>query len=722
MCEFFCPINRFLLKIFHIIIMYINFVSIHYSICRKMPLPRTHDQNRAALCMICLNKAKNLTTITTRIHQLIQQYCMTGYDTSDDRLPTSICGTCRLALLQCEKSNHALPPTMFDHSLIALQPRTRSGSCSCKVCEIASANINIGAVVTGVKKNPRGRPSVAGMTSESSSRKAIKICIHCLANIGPGIPHPCFKSSRAENVQVLARLSSPRCMEKVALSVVKTKANDKGELQLAAERGPAMNLLLSPPPPTPSTTVSASNMAQLQNDLNLSGNKTLKLASNLRYAHGRRFAVEGGLKKKLAEKDHVVDDFFSVQQVQFVKIEKEKIVQEDMRWTVLCKDVSGLIKKVKNDRGICEEDEVLVKIGIDGGGGFLKICLSVFKTEKEENPGVPSKRRKRHSLEEGVTSGGHGQLKDSGVKRLLLLAVVPSVQENFENLKLLWAKLGMHDLECPFTIATDLKLCNILLGVMAHGCNHPCCWCDVHRSHLDEKGTARSTKTIQESFFRFRDSGKKRGMAKDFANVIHLPIVKGQDDEAPVVLFVPPPELHLLIGPVNAMYKGLLAVWPGVSQWLKACNVEREALHGGSFTGNSSRILLQKVDVLAAIGPLQVLPYIAAFKAFSKVVTGCYGSFLDPMVEDYIADFKQKYLDLGISVTPKVHAVFHHILEFCQVHGKGLGPWSEQASESVHYDFQETWTCFKVRSLDHPDYGNRLVKAVCTYNSRHLCD
>ena len=46
----------------------------------------------------------------------------------------------------------------------------------------------------------------------------------------------------------------------------------------------------------------------------------------------------------------------------------------------------------------------------------------------------------------------------------------------------------------------------------------------------------------------------------------------------------------------------------------------------------------------------------------------------------YIHYFKLKYKQLKISVTPKVHAVLHHVSEFCKVTGKGLSPWSEQTA------------------------------------------
>ena len=94
-------------------------------------------------------------------------------------------------------------------------------------------------------------------------------------------------------------------------------------------------------------------------------------------------------------------------------------------------------------------------------------------------------------------------------------------------------------------------------------------------------------------FWDFFESRKKKSEAKKFGNVIHPPIICDNiDDTTPVILLIPPPELHLLIGPVNKLYTALESVWPESENWLKSCNVKKEEYHGGSFAGNESRKLL----------------------------------------------------------------------------------------------------------------------------------
>ena len=67
------------------------------------------------------------------------------------------------------------------------------------------------------------------------------------------------------------------------------------------------------------------------------------------------------------------------------------------------------------------------------------------------------------------------------------------------------------------------------------------------------------------------------------------------------------------------MCKGMANEWKDSDKWLAARNVLQEALHGGSFTGNSCRILLKKVDLLQSICPLDVMKYVHAFRAFVMV-------------------------------------------------------------------------------------------------------
>ena len=75
-----------------------------------------------------------------------------------------------------------------------------------------------------------------------------------------------------------------------------------------------------------------------------------------------------------------------------------------------------------------------------------------------------------------------------------------------------------------------------------------------------------------------------------------------------------------------------------------------------------------------------------------------------------------------MSVTPKIHIVEHHIVDFLKRKGEehGLGWWSEQAFEAVHSDMKKEWERVKINDPDHPDFGQRLLDFVTRYNARHV--
>ena len=82
--------------------------------------------------------------------------------------------------------------------------------------------------------------------------------------------------------------------------------------------------------------------------------------------------------------------------------------------------------------------------------------------------------------------------------------------------------------------------------------------------------------------------------------------------------------------------------------------------------------------------------------------------------------FHQRCTELSIPITPKIHAVFFHIEDFCSKQGVGLGYYSEQAVESSHFDFKKTFDNKYSIKPNHPDYEEHVQKALCEYNSLHI--
>ena len=134
------------------------------------------------------------------------------------------------------------------------------------------------------------------------------------------------------------------------------------------------------------------------------------------------------------------------------------------------------------------------------------------------------------------------------------------------------------------------------------------------------------------------------------------------------------PSYILLLGPVNVLYNALEKVWEDSERWLASCYVKRSEYHGGCFEGNDCRKLLKNVHNLRMLSPDTCEVFVSAFGAFNDVVAACYSKDLCPDYKNKIEIFKESYLKLNIPVTPRVHAVYFHVPEFCGLMGMGLAP------------------------------------------------
>ena len=107
-------------------------------------------------------------------------------------------------------------------------------------------------------------------------------------------------------------------------------------------------------------------------------NATKKLCSTIRTGLNRRDSVEANIFQKLNNLKEQLNEFYSVEQVEFVSNQNEVIIRD----LVYIKNPSDLILH------IIRETEInpclgIVRVSLDGGGGFLKIVMNVFEEEKE---------------------------------------------------------------------------------------------------------------------------------------------------------------------------------------------------------------------------------------------------------------------------------------------------------------------------------------------------
>jgi hypothetical protein len=497
------------------------------------------------------------------------------------------------------------------------------------------------------------------------------LCGQCCSKIGRGKQHVCKEIVRNNNlVKMATECVSSKSTEKIVSGLLKNQESCSSQpIYLSTSTGRRLPVLIGPSSTKKNLhSLSVDNVLKIKSSLNLSDNETLKLTTHLRRASVRSIAPN--LKAKLTEKNYELAPFFEkLSNVSF----SAKGSNNVLRSVVYCKNVEELVKLVVDKRALSRYYNI--KIGIDGGGGFLKVCVNVID--------------KINVLDERNNSSN-----DSGVKKLIILGIVCDIEENYYNVSLLWNILKLDEFikeNDNVTVACDLKMANILTGLMSHSSAHPCTWCNTKKAELDRCGRSRTLTDNENNYKNWLDDGGDTKKAKFFLNCVGMPLFKPRHEQENVLDIIPPPELHLMLGVVNYLYTKMYQEFAAVCEkWVKFYSVEREAFYGGCFNGNSCRRLLSNIDYLCSISPIGCLKYVQCLSSFEKVVTSCFGKDLDHKYIKIIETFKNDFLVLNSSVTPKLHAIFFHIPQFCEKEQKGLGFFCEQASEAVHSDFKKT--------------------------------
>ena len=419
-------------------------------------------------------------------------------------------------------------------------------------------------------------------------------------------------------------------LKKKIYTIEETTNADSRIMSLSQTHGKPLKVLIKPSEDQ-NKTISVEDVSNLQNTFNFSLRTTKGVVSFIRKATGDKQIFETDVIKKLVAKNHDVDNYFQVEKLKFIHVKGtvETSVTEPL---VYCNDVMNFITHIKEQRRITDQ-KVHLKIGTDGGGGFFKVCLSVQLIDSETN-----KYKKE-------------LFKDSGVKKIFLLAVAP-IQENYYNLNKIWQKLNLNDLlKDDATISTDLKLANLICGIGTHASTFPCTWCTAEKNKLHLKGTIRTISEIKNNYEKYSAAGSNPKNAKNFESCINMPVFHEISDRK-ILDLLPPPELHLMLGAVNSIINHICndeQCKTDADQWIKECFVERKVTyHGCSLEGNACKKLLNSIDTLRSKNNIFVMKYVQLLKDLKDVIHDCFGNDLKPKFARSIEKFKISYLSTNI--------------------------------------------------------------------------
>ena len=655
-------------------------------------MARNHLQSRKAVCILCFRKSNG--TLSSTVKRRIQSFLNQDLDFDDHRVPSGICTTCRVSLVRKEKDGSVSLPKLHDFSKVFVPRFLRSSPflCNCMLCKVArssSLNSKSAAHPLGLEKRKQGRPN------SSKAEVSQKQCPKCLTAVARGKHHYCTPATLSKN---LAK-QFPEAVERAAISVIKNKKpSPGGTVRLSQLSGPLFPVV----PGTSSSvqnqdaaTLSLSALIGIQNKTNLSNNKMRQLASYLN-STVPTVKVEKNFQQNFAEHGRKMEKFFVAREEELMS--KEGSI---MRTVVYCSNLEEFVWHILDQRSLAPPD-ALIKISLDGGGRFFKVCLQLVNL-----------------LESGKRTKSEGYLS-TGVKKIFIVAIVEGISESFFNISQILSLLNTKKVH--HLIVCDLKVANILCGLQGHASKHPCCFCEVTKERLDQDAAPRTLGSIRRNFEALRTSGKSS--AAEFQNCVNEPILSGSD-ETEVLDVLAPPELHLLLGVVNHLFQGMKRIWNGASIWPANLHITTSPYHGGeNFNGPACHKLLQNINQLELLAQnsssFQVQPFVQAFRNFRAVVHSCFGMSLDQDYARFIQAFKESCAHLPVSITPKLHILFFHVPEFIHRKGMPLGFFSEQASESVHHDFQKFWDSRYKREMSHPLYHDKLLRSVVEYNSKHI--
>ena len=102
-----------------------------------------------------------------------------------------------------------------------------------------------------------------------------------------------------------------------------------------------------------------------------------KLASTINQDAKSRI-VEPNFRAKFQLKSKLLSDFFTQTTI---SLQPENSTEQTENLVAHCKSLEELIDEVLLPRKVFSDH--LIKVGIDGGGGFLKACLGIIKWARE---------------------------------------------------------------------------------------------------------------------------------------------------------------------------------------------------------------------------------------------------------------------------------------------------------------------------------------------------
>ena len=265
-----------------------------------------------------------------------------------------------------------------------------------------------------------------------------------------------------------------------------------------------------------------------------------------------------------------------------------------------------------------------------------------------------------------------------GVNNLIILAVSPVRSENHGNLGIFLDKTNLKEVCLKF--CGDLKVYNEITGIQTCTSTFPCYACEACRDPRTGEwmGVPAQLRTYSRNLAWHNEwlaggggvMGGQAGMklAKNFRNVVDVPLLGKSDPDKPLLLILVPGSLHLKLGVVNSTLEELEKRWDGLEDWLRSRGILYVPYHGMCLEGNECSKVINNLNDLENQVPNHLRPFCTFLRSFGAVMSSTFGLLPKPTWEDDIArmrtEFERVHELFGLRETPKLHLLFQHVPEF----------------------------------------------------------
>ena len=423
---------------------------------------KDHEACRKLVCVVCWGSSgkKASRPVSKSEAAALRQFVVSSYSTADPRFPTGLCTDCHFILGTWMRGSDNPRPLPMPPSYQAMLPITTRSleMCNCKICSLARLNgLDWKNFVSDMK------------TAHKPLNKNVeRLCAKCFSRIYPGNHHT--EQVCRSVVQAVENISdvNPAILDKVVHDHLNKAVNESGDNTVkifGKHGGQATTISIGQPKKvSEASPLSVKEVLDIQIEANLSDNQVLSVLKNLRLKWGWK-AVESNIREALVERKGVFEKYFDVENTTFEDGEGGKFESP----FVFCSDICGFVETLAFLRGYNFTD-LAQKIGMDSGKGHLRMILTMY----DEEDILPVHTMSRVTRDEGI--GGGTGYKLTGRRKIMIVASAPKVPENHHNCSIFIDKANINSLVYKFT--GDLKLYNIVGGLMSSSAKHPCIYCE----------------------------------------------------------------------------------------------------------------------------------------------------------------------------------------------------------------------------------------------------